>query len=282
MVAPGAGAWSVAVPAAANSAAPDAADTAALRAAGSPMRFAEQRGRGRYDRGMKLYTRRGDQGQTDLFGGRRVNKADLRVEVYGTVDELNCAVGLAAAGCRDEELGGLMASIQAMLLELGAELANPPRQAAATPGDADAPGPGDVDAPPPAAGPGQSTPAAPGCPAGAPPAPARGDGGPAAARVTALERAIDSLCERLPPLRHFILPGGNECAARLHLARAVCRRAERLAVALTRREPGGDEAVVFLNRLSDLLFAMARRANHAAGIEDVPWTPPGRGHGGSP
>ena len=236
-------------------------------------RRAAPAGAGRYDRGMKLYTRRGDGGCTELFGGARVDKADLRIETYGTVDELNCALGLAAAVCSDRELSGLLASLQAMLFDLGADLASP-RRVAEAPADADAPVETDIAADAPG-----STGASPAEAGGAVPALSEGTSAiprPGRSQVEALERAIDDLCDRLPPLRTFILPGGDECAARLHLARAVCRRAERLAVRLSGREQGCGDAVVFLNRLSDLLFAMARRANQVAGVEDVPWTGPSR------
>ncbi len=191
---------------------------------------------------MKLYTKRGDDGGTDLFGGQRVAKDDLRVEAYGTVDELNSTLGLAATACDQTELTAIFTTLQNRLFDLGADLATP------TVAD-DAAG---------------------------------GGAGAAAARkvrridqthIDELERLIDRTCEPLPAMRYFVLPGGTELAARLHVARTVCRRAERLCVRLGRSEPVGTQTIIFLNRLSDLLFAMARRANQLAGVEDVAWKP---------
>ena len=98
-------------------------------------------------------------------------------------------------------------------------------------------------------------------------------------QVTELEQWIDAVCEPVPAMQHFVLPGGTELAARLHVARTVCRRAERLCVALATMESIGDHVIVYLNRLSDLLFAMARRANQLEGVADVPWIAPGKGDG---
>ena len=179
---------------------------------------------------MKLYTRTGDDGTTGLIGGRRVAKDDLRLDAYGTVDELNAALGLAAAG--DAVWAGRLAAVQADLFVVGSHLAAP-------------------------------------------------DGGTNNIHLPALpedatrrlERGIDAAEERLPPLTSFILPGGTETAARLHVARCACRRAERLTVALSHHEAVPPAVVVYLNRLSDWLFVQARLANHEAGVADVPWTP---------
>ena len=187
---------------------------------------------------MKLYTKRGDAGLTDLYGGPRVGKDHLRVEAYGTVDELNSLVGLAVCGA-SEELAGPLVSIQSRLFEIGADLATPH---------------GEVDEDGRETGRGSTVPRV------------------GEAQVSELEAWIDAACEPVPAMRHFVLPGGSETAARLHVARAVCRRAERTCVALTHHEPIGEHVIVYLNRLSDLLFAMARRANQLAGIDDVPWT----------
>jgi cob(I)alamin adenosyltransferase len=183
---------------------------------------------------MKLYTKRGDNGLTDLFGGKRVQKDDVRVEAYGSVDELNSAVGLALSGCGHEDLRGPLLAIQSRLFELGADLATP-RTSDETDRSASVP---------------RIT----------------------AQRVTELEQWIDQICATLPPMRQFILPGGSELAARLHVARTICRRAERRCVSLAHHEPIGDFIIIFLNRLSDLLFAMARRANQLEGVSDVPWS----------
>jgi cob(I)alamin adenosyltransferase len=184
---------------------------------------------------MKLYTRRGDDGRTELFGGQRVEKDSGRIEACGTVDELNSVVGWALCACADETLRTMLVSTQSRLFELGADLATP------------RPGEGRAD--------------------------------PATiARISAehaheLEQWIDRICEPLEPMRHFVLPGGCELAARLHVARTVCRRAERACVALARSQPIGSPIVVYLNRLSDLLFAMGRRANQLQNVADVPWLP---------
>lgn len=181
---------------------------------------------------MKLYTRTGDDGTTGRFGGERVAKDALCVEASGTIDELNCHIGLALTACRAGELAAALTSVQERLFELGADLATP---RATT---------NDQAKQPPRLGP---------------------------EHVADLERMIDEACAPLPAMRTFILPGGSELAARLHVARAVCRRAERLGVALGRIEPIAREPLIYLNRLSDLLFALARRANQLAGIADTPW-----------
>ena len=180
---------------------------------------------------MKVYTRRGDAGDTDLFGGPRVGKEDARVEAYGAVDEANAAVGAAAALCAHEDLRAICRDAQERLFDLGGTLATPDaerRRKSAVPAlDAD--------------------------------------------DVAALERHIDALEGELEPLSRFILPGGSPAAAAFHLARTVCRRAERRCVALHRREPIDAASLGWLNRLSDLLFVMARVENRRAGVGDVPW-----------
>jgi cob(I)alamin adenosyltransferase len=180
---------------------------------------------------VKVYTRRGDGGDTDLFGGERVGKDDLRVEVYGEVDELNAVLGLCAARSQDDELKALLTAIQSRLFDLGAYLATPDSER-------------------------------------------REKGGvrePEAGDVEAIESRIDSFEEELEPLKRFILPGGTEAAAAFHLARTVCRRVERRAVRLQDREPLSPMVLRFLNRLSDLLFVMARVENRRAGVSDVEW-----------
>ncbi len=180
---------------------------------------------------MKVYTRRGDGGQTDLFGGERVGKDDLRVAVYGEIDELNAVLGLCAATCEDKQLKELVAGIQSRLFDLGAYLATPD--------------------------------------------PARREKGrvrePQASDVEELEQRIDAFETELEPLKRFILPGGTEAAAFFHLARTVCRRAERRAVELNAREPLSASALRYLNRLSDLLFVIARVENRRSGVSDVVW-----------
>jgi cob(I)alamin adenosyltransferase len=180
---------------------------------------------------MKVYTRRGDAGETDLFGGARVAKDHLRVEAYGAVDELNAALGVAAAASGSADVRALAEELQSRLFDLGAELAapDPARRA-----KAELPGPRQED-------------------------------------VDALERRIDAFEQELAPLRRFVLPGGAPAAAAFHLARTVCRRAERRAVALARSEAVDPLVVRFLNRLSDLLFVVARLENRRAGCPDVEW-----------
>jgi len=187
---------------------------------------------------MKLYTKSGDDGTTGLFGGDRVAKDHPRVEAYGAVDELNAALGLAAAavdhslqGESAQEFASLLGQLQSRLFDLGADLATP-----------------------------ESSPHA------------SKIMRMAQRHVDELERWIDRIDARNEPMRQFVLPGGTELAARLHLSRTIARRAERRLVALTRSASANPHAIVYLNRLNDLLFAMARQANRAAGKPDVPWT----------
>ncbi len=179
---------------------------------------------------MRIYTRTGDQGQTALFGGPRVDKDVARVEAYGTVDELNAVLGLVRAETLAAEVDQVLARIQGELFEVGAEIAS-------------------VDPV------------------------ARGTRTIGPGHVAALESDIDRFDAALAPLRQFILPGGTRAAALLHLARTVCRRAERRVVTLARQSPGEISLVLvaYLNRLGDLLFVLARQANAAAGVPDVPW-----------
>ena len=179
---------------------------------------------------MKIYTKTGDDGTTGLFGGGRVPKDSMRIEAYGTVDELNSTIGIARASITDVGLSALLERIQQNLFVLGADLATP------------------LDA--------RSNYAIP-----------RIDG----KDVHDLELAIDEHESHLPPLKKFILPGGGQAAANLHLSRTVCRRAERLLISLGREQEIGTSDIIFLNRLSDLLFVLARRANQIAGVSDVEW-----------
>ena len=202
----------------------------------------------------RIYTKTGDKGTTALGGGGRVPKDHLRVEAFGTVDELNAVLGLAVAAGLDPECAELLRRIQNDLFDLGADLCVPEA-------------PGGVRS--------------------------RRDGGAAARRadpqpsmaprpvlritaghVAPVEKAIDRLNAGLGTLRSFVLPGGTIASAWLHLARTVCRRAERRVVSLGRKERLNPQLVVYLNRLSDLLFVMARRANDD-GRKDVLWVPGG-------
>lgn len=185
---------------------------------------------------MKLYTRRGDGGETGLFAPGRVRKDALRVEAYGALDELNAVLGVAAAQCRAAklaELAALCQRLQGEIFDLGSYLAAPGAEQRAKGG---IPEPREED-------------------------------------IAALERHIDGFEAELTPLRRFILPGGTQSAAALHLARTVCRRAERRCVRLHSAEPLHPAALGYLNRLSDLLFAMARAANRRSGVTDREWTP---------
>ena len=180
---------------------------------------------------MKIYTRHGDRGETGLFGGARVAKDHLRVEAYGAVDELNASIGVAAVAISHPDLRDIIQTLQMSLFDLGAYLASPGEPRATE---------------------------------NAPPRPADSE-------VAALEKQIDRLDEELEPLRCFVLPGGTAAAAALHVARTVCRTAERRCVALHREEPLRESALRYLNRLSDLLFVMARVENRRAGVADIEW-----------
>lgn len=184
---------------------------------------------------MRIYTKTGDRGETSLLGGHRVPKDDRRVAAYGDVDETNAALGAARAARPAKFAEALLADIQRDLFAIGGALATP-------------------------------RPAALG-------AARRAKVAVSAARVRALEKAIDAAEKGLDPLRHFVLPGGTPKAAALHVARTVCRRAERSVVRLAREERVAGERTIlaYLNRLSDLLFVLARRANHEAGRQDVTW-----------
>jgi len=181
---------------------------------------------------VKIYTRTGDDGGTALFGGGRVRKHAARVEAYGTVDELNSVLGWALAVVADPRIRERLADTQHDLFALGSDLATPPPSG------------------------NRKRPSTPALPLG---------------RVTAMERWIDEADEELPELRAFILPGGAPGAAALHVARTVCRRAERSAVKLAEDEAVDPDVLTYLNRLSDLLFTFARLENHRAGHGDVEW-----------
>jgi cob(I)alamin adenosyltransferase len=179
---------------------------------------------------VKIYTKTGDSGETALLGGARVSKADPRVAAYGEVDELNAWLGLVRSAQPHEQLSVMVERIQRDLFAIGARLADPAGTVTARVAKT---------------------------------AVTHDD-------ITRLEEWIDLLEHDLPPLRRFILAGGCPAAASCHVARTVCRRAERSVVALGADAVEG-EVLVYLNRLSDLLFVMARAANHREGVPESEW-----------
>lgn len=179
---------------------------------------------------MKIYTKRGDSGETSLFGGERVSKSSERIKAYGTVDELNSVVGLAASYQLSEKGTEYLRKVQEMLFILGADLATPPSSETR------------ID------------------------------------RISSndtqfLEYAIDTMEEDLETLKNFVLPGGSQAGATLHIARTVCRRAERAVVACAKADEISEECVKFLNRLSDFFFVVARYENKQADIREETWNP---------
>lgn len=180
----------------------------------------------------RVYTRRGDQGETSLAGGQRLPKNDPRIEAYGTVDELNSFIGLARESARQlPELYRILGRVQHELFNLGSILATlpedaHPKQARITPADSEA-----------------------------------------------LEREIDRMNEGLPPLRSFVLPGGSRLNAELHVCRTICRRAERVCVALAATAAVDEASLQYLNRLSDALFVWSRWASHQMGAAETLWEP---------
>ena len=181
---------------------------------------------------IRIYTKTGDAGDTGLFGGGRVPKDHARVEAYGDIDELNATLGWVRAAEPMPRIDEIIAPVQRDLFALGALLATPDRDRMRAQLEK-----------------------------------ARIDD----ARVRELEHAIDECEAELDPLRSFILPGGTQKAAALHVARTVCRRAERRVVTLRRSEEVPELVVRYLNRLSDLLFMLARVANRRAGAGEVSW-----------
>jgi cob(I)alamin adenosyltransferase len=171
----------------------------------------------------KIYTRTGDDGSTGLGDGARVDKDSLRVEAMGTVDELNCSIGVLLGHSLPDSIESALTNIQHSLFDIGGEICIP------------------------------------------------GSSFITADRVDRLEQLLDSLNEALEPLKEFILPGGSAAAAACHHARAVCRRAERRTLSLAKAEDINPVSLKYLNRLSDLLFVMARHINKTAGIADVLW-----------
>src|SRR5579864_9318203 len=190
----------------------------------------------------RIYTKAGDHGETHLAGGQRVPKDSLRIECYGTVDELNAFVGMACVSATDAvpELAAILRRIQHELFNLGSILATKPadvhpKQARITP-----------------------------------------------AEIEQLEKEIDRMNADLAPLRSFVLPGGSRLNTELHACRTVCRRAERIGVSLAREEEIPPEAIQYLNRLSDAFFVWSRWVNHKLGVPEVLWEPNRAASGANP
>jgi len=182
---------------------------------------------------MKIYTKTGDKGETGLFGGERVSKDSLRISAYGTVDELNSSIGLAISEVKDEGVKKNLIKIQNQLFMVGSDLATPEDEKTKKLNILRTP----------------------------------------ASFYTDLEHMIDEYDAQLEELRNFILPGGSKSAAMLHVCRTICRRAEREVVALKNSVTIGENIIIFLNRLSDLLFVLSRFENKVSNHPDTIWNP---------
>jgi len=180
---------------------------------------------------MKIYTKGGDKGSTSLWGGKRVSKASLRIDAYGTIDELNVHIGLVRDVINDDEVKSLLEQIQNQLFTFGSHLAADPDKK-----DLGLP---EIDTD----------------------------------QILAIEKAIDKMEEQLPPLKAFILPGGHQYVSFCHLARVVCRRAERLVIALDNETSVNPAIISYLNRLSDYLFVLSRKIANDVGAEELSWKP---------
>jgi cob(I)alamin adenosyltransferase len=180
---------------------------------------------------MKIYTKTGDQGTTALFGGKRVSKADLRIDTYGTVDELNAWIGLVRDQDVNQKRKETFIEIQDRLFTIGSILATEPGNTKVK-----IPSLQESD-------------------------------------ITLLEKEIDTMDTELPPMRFFVLPGGHPTVSHCHIARTVCRRTERLTIALHQQEPVDAMVIKYLNRLSDYLFVLSRKISHELQAEETPWKP---------
>jgi cob(I)alamin adenosyltransferase len=178
---------------------------------------------------MKIYTKTGDKGTTALFGGKRVSKADLRIDTYGTVDELNSYIGLVRDQPVNASRKNVLVEIQDRLFTIGSILATEPGNTKVK-----VPSLSESD-------------------------------------VTVLEKEIDTMESQLPPMKSFVLPGGHQSVSFCHVARTVCRRAERLVIALDAQEKVDALVVQYLNRLSDYLFMLSRKMTAELGAEETPW-----------
>ena len=179
---------------------------------------------------FKIYTKTGDKGETGLFGGKRIPKDDLRIEAYGTIDELNAIIGGLADVIADHSITSFLRLIQADLFVIGSHLAKDPEK--------------DLQLP-----------ALPGF------------------RIQQFEQAMDDWDEKLPPLKNFILPGGHPTISSAHLARCVCRRAERRIVSLDRVSSQDPTIIQYMNRLSDYLFTLSREVARQLDVEEIKWMP---------
>lgn len=186
---------------------------------------------------MKVYTKTGDKGTTSLYGGVKVSKNNIRIDAYGTVDELNSAIGLIRSHKISTIYIEQLINIQKELFHIGAELATPKEKMYLANGKSRLPKLiSETD-------------------------------------IELLEYCIDEMEEELPPLMHFILPGGNQAASYAHLSRCICRRAERITVTLNDLEEIRGEVMKYLNRLSDYLFVLARKIAHDDGYDEIKWLP---------
>lgn len=180
---------------------------------------------------MKIYTRKGDSGTTQLIGGTRVSKNHIRIEAYGTIDELNSYIGLTSDSLTDNIVKDLLKEIQDRLFTIGSTLASDPEKSRMKIPDLK-----EED-------------------------------------VELLEQEMDKMNERLPEMKSFILPGGIAANSICHITRCVCRRAERLTVALSENETVEPLVIKYLNRLSDYLFVLSRKISMDAGVDEIPWKP---------
>ena len=187
---------------------------------------------------MKVYTKTGDTGTTALFGGTRVPKDHARIESYGTVDELNSYIGLIRDQEIDQHYKDILIEIQDRLFTVGAILATPPEKEVLKNGQKRLQNLGIIES-----------------------------------DIELLEKEIDSMEDSLPQMTHFVLPGGHTTVSYCHIARCVCRRAERLAVHLSHNEPVANIAIKYLNRLSDYLFVLARKLSKELNADEVKWIP---------
>jgi cob(I)alamin adenosyltransferase len=178
----------------------------------------------------KIYTKTGDKGETSIFGGKRLPKDHVRIESYGTVDELNSYIGLIRDSVSEESIRTLLKAIQNRLFTIGSNLASDPEKKLLTPDIFES-------------------------------------------DITALEQAMDEMNQVLPELKNFILPGGHQTVSYCHIARCVCRRAERRVVSLAQLEAVDEIIVRYLNRLSDYLFVLARQLSQNFGVGEVVWNP---------